>query len=306
MLLTVGDGPELKVRADMLDVEARLNAMDVAGVDVQVLSAWIALTAYDLPDDQAIGWCRTFNEALAETVAEHPDRFRGLATVPLQAGEAAADELAHAVGELGMVGVQIGTTVNGSELDDERFAAFWAMAERLRCIVLLHPDQVLPGRPSARYMLSNFVGNAAETTIAASHLVFGGVLKRHPDLRICLVHGGGYVPYQAARMDHGFDQEPRLVDRRIDQPPSRYLRQLFYDTVTHSPEVTRFLVDFAGADHVVLGSDYPFEMGVKDPIALVESVPELTEAEQDDIVGNTIARLIGEVRRDGAAGSATL
>ena len=119
LLVAVGERPEVRVRPDLLDVDARLTAMDAAGVDVQLLSAWIALTAYELPDAQGIAWSRLFNEALAETVDSHPDRFRGLATVPMQAGEAAAAELTYAVRELGMVGVQIATTVDGRELDDE-------------------------------------------------------------------------------------------------------------------------------------------------------------------------------------------
>ena len=296
-----GDGGGTPVRPDLLDVDARLSAMDRAGVDVQLLSAWIALTAYTLPDEQGIAWCRLFNEALAETVASRPDRFQGLATVPLQAGEAAPAELEHAVRELGMAGAQIATTVAGRELDDDLFATFWAAAERLRAIVVIHPDQVLPGRPRSRYVLSNFVGNAAETTIAASHLVFGGVLERHPDLRVCLVHGGGYAPYQAARMDHGYAAEPRLVDRRISEPPSRYLRKFYFDTVTHSPEVTRFLIDFAGVEQVVLGTDYPFEMGERDPAGLVGRVPGLAAADQKRILEDNLGRLLAEVRHEGTA-----
>src|SRR5665811_1807370 len=157
--------------------------------------------------------------------------------------------------------------------DSPALAPFWAAAEELRCIVVIHPDQVLPGREKPRYVLGNFVGNAAETTIAAAHLVFGGVLERHPDLRVCLVHGGGYAPYQAARMDHGYQAEPRLVDKRLSRTPSDYLRMLYYDTVTHSPEVMRFLLDFAGPEHVVLGSDYPFEMGEADPVGSIQRVP---------------------------------
>ncbi|MGH3386688.1 MAG: amidohydrolase family protein [Nocardioidaceae bacterium] len=294
----VGAAASGPVRPDLLDVDARLSTMDRAGVDVQLLSAWIALTAYTLPDEQGVAWTRLFNEAMAETVAGHPDRFLGLCTVPLQAPDEAATELRYAVQRLGIVGVQIATTVAGRELDDPSFAPFWAVAEQLRCIVLVHPDQVLPGRETPRYVLGNFVGNAAETTIAAAHLVFGGVLERHPDLRVCLVHGGGYAPYQAARMDHGYQAEPRLVDKRLSRPPSHYLRRLYFDTVTHSPEVLRFLVDFAGAGQVVVGSDYPFEMGEADPVGSVERVPGLHESQRQQILETNVGRLVAEVRHE--------
>jgi aminocarboxymuconate-semialdehyde decarboxylase len=154
-------------------------------------------------------------------------------------------------------------------------------------------------------VLNNFVGNAAESTIAAAHLVFGGVLERHPDLRICLVHGGGYAPYQAGRMDHGYVAEPRLVDKRLSRPPSDYLRRLYYDTVTHSPAVLRFLLDFAGAEHVVLGSDYPFEMGTADPVGSLGEVPGLHEQERRLILEGNLHRLLADVRRGDDQPSAT-
>jgi aminocarboxymuconate-semialdehyde decarboxylase len=285
-------------RPDLVDEKARLETMDRTGVDVQLISAWIALTGYTLPTEQGAAWSRLFNESMAETVAGHPDRYLGLCTVPLQSGEAAAAELRYAVQQLGMVGAQIATTVAGLELDDPGLEPFWAAAEELRSIVVIHPDQVLPGRDKPRYVLGNFVGNAAETTIAAAHLVYGGVLERHPDLRVCLVHGGGYAPYQAGRMDHGYQAEPRLVDKRLSRLPSDYLRMLYFDTVTHSPDVMRFLVDFAGAGHVVLGSDYPFEMGEADPVGSIQRVPGLPEAEQQQILSGNLERLVADVRRE--------
>src|SRR5687767_2171910 len=195
-----------------------------------------------------------------------------------------------------MVGVQIATTIAGAELDDPSPEPFWAAAEELRALVLIHPDQVLPGRPEARYVLSNFVGNAAETTIAAAHLVFGGVLERHPELRVCLVHGGGYAPYQAGRLDHGYSAEPRLKDKRLSRPPSAYLRGMYFDTVTHSPTVLRFLIDFVGAEHVLLGSDYPFEMGEADPVGSLVRVPGLQDGEQRSILAGNLERLLADVR----------
>lgn len=296
LYISIADARGTSLRSDLVDPSHRLAAMDRAGVSVQLVSSWIGLAGYNLPAEQGARLARMFNEALAEMVETHPDRFCGLCNVPLQSPRRAAEELRHAVGRLGMVGVEIATSVAGRELDDPDLEPFWGTAAELRCLVLIHPDQALPGRPQPRYMLNNFVGNAAETTIAVSHMVFGGVLERHPDLRVCVVHGGGYLPYQAPRLDHGYESDPRLVDRRLSAPPSAYLRRLYYDTVTHSPQVLRFLLDFAGADHVVLGSDYPFEMGDADPVATVRSVPGLSADECDLILEGNVRRLLGDVR----------
>ncbi|MGH3666271.1 MAG: amidohydrolase family protein [Egibacteraceae bacterium] len=290
------------VREDLVDVPARLETMDRTGVDVQLLSGWIGLTGYTLSPEAGARYARMFNEALAETVSEHPERFLGLCYVPLQAPERAAGELRRAVEQLGMVGTEIATTVDGSDLDDESLEPFWAAAADLRCLVLIHPDQTLPGRRNPRHFLNNTVGNAAETTIAVGHLICGGVLERYPDLRICLVHGGGYLPYQAGRLDHGYDAVPGLVGRHLTRPPSDYLRRLFFDTVTHSPAVLRFLVDFAGADHVVLGSDYPFEMGDPDPVRTVRGLPGLSEDQRQAILDGNVRRLLGDVRSPTAHG----
>lgn len=296
--LTVGARAEARVRPELLDIDARLAAMDASGVDVQLLSAWIPLVAYDLPADQGAAWSRVFNDALAATVDQNPQRFRGLANVPLQDGEAAAGELVRAIRQLGMVGTQIATSVGGRHLDDDSLEDFWATAERLRCLVVVHPDQRMFGSFTPRYLLSNFVGNAAETTFAAAHIACGGVLERHPDLRICLVHGGGNVPCQAPRLDHGYESESRLTDRRITRPPSRYLRRMYYDTVTHSPDLLEFLVTFAGHRQVLVGSDYPFEMGERDPLGLLRRVLNLEPDQQRDIAEGNVARLLSQVRHE--------
>ena len=299
-------GPQLYVgselagplRKPMVDLEARLAAMDAAGVDVQLAATWVGITGYQLPPEQGRRWARLFNDALAEMVAGHPDRFRGLCTVPMQDPEAAAEELRRAVGE-GFVGAEIATRVDGRDLDDPALEPFWAAAEELQCLVLLHPDLTLPGRSEARYFLNNLVGNGAETTIAVSHLLFSGTLERHPDLRLCLVHGGAHLPYQAGRLDHGFTAAAGVAAKNITQRPSAQLKRLYFDTVTHSHDVLRFLIDFAGADHVVLGSDYPFEMGQPDPVAFVRSLPGLGEQEQEQILSGNVSRLLDGIRRPG-------
>ncbi|HZD02365.1 MAG TPA: amidohydrolase family protein [Actinomycetes bacterium] len=301
-----GDGP-WPVRGDLVDVGRRLAAMDRAGVSTQTLSSWINLTAYTLDGTAGPRFCRMFNEALAGLVEAHPGRFLALASAPLQAPQRAAAELRHAVGRLGMVGVEIGTTVAGTELDDPGLEPFWAAAEELGAIVLVHPMDPLAGRGVTRYFLGNAVGRPAETTIAVAHLILGGVLERFRQLRVCVVHGGGFLPYQRGRLDRAYLAKPELAAANLTQAPSVWLRHLYYDTVVHDPGVLAWLIDFVGAHHVLLGSDYPFEMGDPDPVRTVRSVPGLDEHQRHLILRGNLERLVGTGhgaprRQDGEAG----
>lgn len=281
----------------LLDLPRRLAAMDAARVEVQVLSSWIDLTAYALDAEAGARYARMFNEALAATVATAPHRFRALATVPLQSPVRAADELRHAVGTLGLAGVEIATTVDGIDLDDQGLEPFWAAAEELRALVLVHPYASLAGRGVSRYNLSNTVGNPAESTVAVGHLIFGGVLERHPGLQLCVVHGGGFAPYQLGRWDHAFRHDERGAATHLTRPPSHWLRQLHFDTVLHSAAALRYLLDVVGLDRVVLGSDYPFRMGDPEPVKTVEAVPGLDEADRGKVLRGNLAAVLDGVRR---------
>ena len=281
----------------LLDLPRRFAAMDATRVDVQVLSSWIDLTAYALDGHAGTRYARMFNEALAATVATSPERLRALATVPLQAPEAAAAELRHAVSFLGLAGVEIATTVDGLELDDAGLEPFWRMAEELRCLVLVHPYASLAGRGVTRHNLANLVGNPAETTIALGHLIFGRVLERHPGLRFCLVHGGGFAPYQIGRWDHAARDDAGGPAANLGRLPSEWLRNLYFDTVLHSPASLRFLLDVVGADHVVLGSDYPFRMGDAEPVATVEAVAGLDAVERAQVLSGNLGALLEGVQR---------
>jgi aminocarboxymuconate-semialdehyde decarboxylase len=281
----------------LLDLPRRLAAMDAAGVDVQVLATWIDLTAYALDEGSGARYARMFNEALAATVAEAPARFRALATVPMQAPATAAAELRHAVTTLGLVGVEIATTVDGLELDDPSLEPFWTAAEELRCVVVVHPYASLAGRRVSRFGLNNLVGNPAETTIALGHLIFGGVLERHPELRLVLVHGGGFAPYQIGRWDHGYRTGAQGAGEHLTRSPGEWLRSLYFDTVLHSPASLRHLIDVVGVERVVLGSDYPFLMGEPEPVRALDAVDGLDDKGRDLVLQGNLAALLDEVRR---------
>lgn len=286
------------LRDDFDDVAARLASMDAARVDVQLLSSWIDLTAYSLPKEVGRRYARMFNELLAETVAGRPDRFRGLCTVPMQDGAAAARELRHAVTELGMVGVEIATTVDGTDLDDPEFEPFWRAAAELRCPVVIHPYASLRGRNVSRYLLNNLVGNPAESTIAIAHMIFGGVLDRHPDLRPVLLHGGGFVPWQSGRWDRGFEGVAKVTrSGGLETRPTELLRRVHFDTVLHDPRVLDLLIRWAGPERVVIGSDYPFAMGDMKPVDTLDEVPDLADDARRAILGGNVERLLADVRR---------
>jgi aminocarboxymuconate-semialdehyde decarboxylase len=279
-------------------VGARLRSMDAARVDVQLVSSWIDLTGYQLPEAHAVRYSELFNDALAETVALRPDRFLGLCTAPLQAPAAAAKELVRAVTELGMVGIEIPTTVDGQDLDDPGLDVFWGTAAELRVPVLIHPHASLAGRGVSRYFLNNLVANPAESTVAIAHVIFGGVLERFPALRFVLVHGGGFAPYQAARWDRGYAAVAGKTAVNLSRRPSQWLHEnVLFDTVLHDPAMVGRLVDWAGADHVVLGSDYPFPMGDLTPVDTLEAVPGLADADRAAILHGNVQALLDGIGR---------
>jgi aminocarboxymuconate-semialdehyde decarboxylase len=284
-------------RSILGDTGARLAAMDATGVDVQVLSSWVDLTAYALEPAQGAAYSRRVNQILSEHAAEHPGRFLALGTVPLQSPERAAEELHFAIEELGHVGVEIATTVDDVDLDRAGLDPFWEAAEDLGCLVLLHPCNPLPGVDLGRYFLDNIVGRAAESTIAVAGLLFGGVLERFPDLQLCVVHGGGFVPFQIGRMQRGYDAVPKRTREHISTPPAELARRILYDTVLHDSKALAFLVEQVGSDRVLMGSDYPFEMGDPEPVRTVKDIPGLSEEQRRMITGENFERIRAGIRR---------
>jgi aminocarboxymuconate-semialdehyde decarboxylase len=284
-------------RSILGDTTARLATMDATGVDVQVISSWVDLTAYALDPERGAAYSRRVNQILADHAGTHPDRFLALGTVPLQGPEQAAEELRFAVEDLGMVGIEIATTIADSDLDRANLDPFWETAEQLGCLVLLHPCNPLPGVDLGRYFLDNMVGRPAESTIAVAGLLFGGVIERFPELKICTVHGGGFVPFQIGRMQRGYVAASQRTAENISTPPSELARRLYYDTVLHDPKALAFLVDQVGVDRVMMGSDYPFEMGDPEPVQTVESISGIDDDERRLILGGNFEEVLGGIRR---------
>jgi aminocarboxymuconate-semialdehyde decarboxylase len=281
---------------DFVDADAILAAQAEVGIDHVVLCPWVALLGYDVEPLEGLERCRAQNAGLAGLQAADPERVSVLGAVPLQDPELAAAEL-EALMAAEFAGVEIAASVRGEYLGADRLAPFWAAAEAAGALVFVHPTTRGFADPVFEdFYLWNLVGNPMETTIAAAHLVLSGVLERHPGLRVLLAHGGGALPALRGRLRHGWSFQPQ-AHARLTESPEASLRRLYYDTVTHHPVVLRELVAFAGAEHVLLGSDYPFDMADARPADTVAAA-RLDPAAERAVLGGNAARLLGlEVRR---------
>src|SRR5258706_330317 len=233
---------------------------------------------------------QAYNDSAAAAHAKHPDRFVGLAMLPMQAPELALEELERAAKLPGLRGMYLATHVNNTELDDRRFWNIYAKAEELGWPVFLHPIDTIGRERTTRYYLKNLLGNPYDTGVAAALLIFGGVLDAFPKLEVNLPHAGGTFPWLIGRLDHGTKVRPEL--KHMKQLPSAYLRRFTYDTIGHNDRINTNLIRLVGADRVVLGSDYCFDMGLADPLGDVERLDALTAAERDLIAGQTAIRLL--------------
>jgi aminocarboxymuconate-semialdehyde decarboxylase len=280
----------------MSDTATRLAAMDAQGIDIEALS--INPYWYKADRDAAAELIKIQNETLINFCAANPDRFTAFATAALQFPDLAAQQLEHAVKQLGFRGVGVGGSVAGQELADPKFHPFWAKCEQLGVLVFMHPLGTRELEPSGRLggsgLLTNTIGNPLETTIALSHLIFEGTLDRFPGLKICAAHGGGFLPSYANRSDAVIRTFPNRVGPLPKKPPTAYLRdgQLFFDTIVFTPEALRHLIAETGPGQIMIGTDYPFPWTATE-IDLLLATPGLTDAERTAILGGTAARLMG-------------
>jgi aminocarboxymuconate-semialdehyde decarboxylase len=275
---------------EFVSLELRLAGMDRQGVDVHALSLTTPMVYWAAPQfGLALSQC--FNDAASAAHAKYPERLFGLAMLPMQAPQLALKELERAAKLPGMRGLYMATNVNGVELDDKSFWPVYEKAQELAWTVFLHPVDTIGRERTQRFYLRNLLGNPYDTGVAAAHLVFGGVLDAFPRLEVNLPHAGGTLPGLIGRLDHGTKVRPEL--RHMKALPSTYLRRFSYDTIGHDDRINLNLVRLVGADRVLLGSDYCFDMGLVDPVATVNRLTDLTPAEREQILGGTARRILG-------------
>jgi aminocarboxymuconate-semialdehyde decarboxylase len=286
-------GTQMNLPLKFIDIGQRLAEMDAQGVAVQALSLTTPMV-YFADGATSLELARAWNDGAIEAQSAHPDRFVVLATLPMLAPELAIGELDRVARHSGVRGVYMGTNINGRDLDDPLFGPIFARIEALELPIFLHPLQTLGGARLGVYYLNNLLGNPFDTAVAASRLIFGGVLDRHPRLQVNLPHAGGALPILIGRIDHGW--RVRKETKHLLQAPSSYLRRFTYDTIAHSKPILQFVISQVGADRVMIGSDYCFDMGYERPVHVVDELG-LPAVERDMILGSTAAKLLKLDRR---------
>ena len=270
--------------AEFVDIEGILAAQDEAGVDRVLLCPWVPLLYYDAEPDEGLARARIQNDALARLVDQHPSRLAALGALPLQDPELAARELPDVMRMLS--GIEVAASVRGVFLGDDRFEPFWDAAEATGALVFVHPTTRGFGSQAFHdYYLWNTVGNPLETAVTAAHMVMAGVMERHPGLRVLLAHGGGALLALRGRLRHAHSFQP-AARSRLRESPGDSIRRFHFDTLTHDDALLRALIDYVGPDHVLLGSDYPFDMGDGRQVDTVRALGLAPEVEAAIMAGN--------------------
>jgi aminocarboxymuconate-semialdehyde decarboxylase len=281
------DGREIRsALAEFVDIDAILAAQDEAGVERVLLCPWVPLLYYDAEPEEGLRRARIQNDALAGLVRRHPERVAALAALPLQDPDLAVSELRALMDGGVLKGAEVAASVRGTFLGDDRFEPFWEAAEETGALVFVHPTTRGFDSPAFQeHYLWNTVGNPLETATTAAHMVMAGVMERHPELRVLLAHGGGALLALRGRLRHAHGFQPQARSR-LSESPDESLRRFYFDTLTHDEALLRSLIEYAGADHVLLGSDYPFDMGDARHVDTVRALGLEEHVEQAILTGN--------------------
>lgn len=274
------------------DAETKIQYMDAAGVDVQAISPPPFFFLYWADPNLGATLSAYMNDAIAAEVRRQPKRFVGLATVPLQDVKAAVSELDRAVTQLGMKGVEIGSNIDGMDLDDPRLWPFYEKAQALDIPIFVHPADVSDPNPRMiDHYLTAVLAFPFDTSIAIAKVVLGGVLERFPNLKICFPHGGGTIPFLLGRLDQTY-QYRKEWQEALSRPPSEYLKSFYYDTIVYHPRPLTYLIQTIPTERIVIGTDYPFEIAERNPISLVNELASVPEDTKKQIMETNAAKLL--------------
>ncbi|WP_020006754.1 amidohydrolase family protein [Salinicoccus albus] len=273
------------------DAGERLKDMDKEGIDIQVLSPIPVTFSYWSDADKGLELAKFQNDFIASVTREHPERFIGMGTVPLQDVDLAIKEMERSVNELGLKGIQIGSNVNGMNLDDESLDRFFKAANEQSVPLFIHPWQTVGGDRMPRHNFMYMVGMPSETALAAGSIIMSGMLDKYTDLKICFAHGGGSLPYLLPRMDKGWNVWPQI--RKTEHPPSHYAKFLYYDSLVYEESNLQFMIDRFGVEQIIAGSDYPFLLREAPSGKVVDRLTTLNDAEKNQIHGLNALEFLG-------------
>jgi aminocarboxymuconate-semialdehyde decarboxylase len=282
-----------EIESNCWDAETRLTECDEHAVTAQVLSTVPTMFSYWAKPEDGLDLSRFLNDQIAGTVAAHPGRYAGLATLPMQSPGLAIRELERSVKELGLAGAQIGSHVNDWNLSDPELFPVFEAAEALGAAIFVHPWDMMGQAKMSKYWLPWLVGMPAEVSLAICSMIFGGVLERLPRLRVAFAHGGGSFPITLGRIEHGFESRPDLCAVDNDKSPRAYLGQFFVDSLVHDPAALRYIIELFGEDRVALGSDYPFPLGEQTPGRMIETMQEISPQAREKLLYKNALEWLG-------------
>jgi aminocarboxymuconate-semialdehyde decarboxylase len=280
-----------RLQPALMDIDKRIEIMDRGQVALATLEANTNSLGYRLNGEQGEGWCKLYNDCVNELVKQRADRFVGMATVPLQDPARAAKVLEHSILNLKFRGAFIGTNVNGQYYNVKDFDPFWAKAQELDILIVMHPEHIAGAERMTEYGLNAVCGNPADSTLSLGYMLYSGVFDRFPNLKVCALHGGGFLPYHLGRFDKEFITGKGARPAQATKPPSAYLKNLYFDTLVYDVDTLEYLKAKVGSDRMMLGTDYPYTLGDWMGVEKVQTL-KCSDAEKDAILEGTARRLL--------------